>query len=68
MKIELLRKLKDRIKIKFQKKQKLLESPGIEKEDILNNPEIESIINSMPQGLSKIEKSILYLSRTWKKT
>lgn len=57
MKIELLRKLKDRIKIKFQKKQKLLESPGIEKEDILNNPEIESIINSMPQGLSKIEKA-----------
>ena len=55
--IELLRKLRDRIKIKFQKKQKLLESPKNKEDNILNNPEIENIINNMPKGLSKIEKA-----------
>ena len=48
-------RLKNRIKL--GKKQKLLESPGIKKEDILNNTKIEHIINNMPQGLSEIEKA-----------
>lgn len=59
-------RLKNRIKL--GKKQKLLESPKMQEDDILHNSKIENIINNMPQGLSKIEKSILYLSRTWKKT
>lgn len=53
--IDLLKKLKN--KIRFGKKQKLIESPKIKEDDILNNSKLENIINNMPQGLSKIEKA-----------
>ncbi len=53
--INILNRFKNRIK--FGKKQKLLESPEMQEEDILNDPKIENIINNMPQGLSKIEKA-----------
>ena len=48
-------RLKNRIKL--GKKQKLLESPKMQEDDILHNSKIENIINNMPQGLSKIEKA-----------
>ena len=42
-------RLKNRIKL--GKKQKLLESPKMQEDDILHNSKIENIINNMPQGL-----------------
>ena len=53
--INILKQLKNRIKL--GKKQKLLELPKVHENDIVYNSKIDSIINNMPQGLSKIEKA-----------
>lgn len=41
--INILNRFKNRIK--FGKKQKLLESPEMQEEDILNDPKIENMVN-----------------------
>lgn len=53
--IDIFNRLKNRIK--FSKKQKLLESHKTQEDDKLHNSKIENIINNIPQCLTKIEKA-----------